>query len=179
MQAASQVTFAVRLQGDCQFCYASNGNMLITISEFVNRPPQLLPNSSILSYWIKFTADIVAGNALLVPVGNSVEELRQRQSSPQIFVETGQRAVEGFRLLSGNEAQSYRFEALSNLGDYELTGRISSVLNQENGEILIISVRVGSCRFDLTADDTGIIRVEDGDWVQFRVLELALFDENY
>jgi len=152
--------------------------MYITITAFLNKPPQSLPNTSFFGYWIEFKANIVSGYALLVPSGVSIEQLRQNPALRHISVETSQKAVENFRLLSDTEAKSYRFEALSNPGDYELTGEICDLNTQENGKIASARVRVESCIFWLTADDISPIKVEEGTWVQFRVLELFLFDEN-
>ena len=115
---------------------------------------------------------------MLVPSGVSIEQLRQNPSLQHISVETGQTAVEDFRLLSDTEAKSYRFEALENPGDYELTGKIWDLNIQEDGKITGARVRVNSCIFGLTADDFSAMKVEEGTWVQFRVLELFLFDIN-
>ena len=136
------------------------------------------PNVSYLGHWVEFKADIVSGRALLVPSGVSIEQLRRNPSLRHISVETAQTAVENFRLLPDTEAKSYRFEALANPGDYDLTGEIWDLDIQEDGEITHARVRVESCIFWLTADDFSPIKVEEGAWVRFRVSELFLFDEN-
>lgn len=156
--------------------------MYITITDFLNKPPRPLPNamhpSPWFAHWIKFQSDIVSGCALLVPAGISIEQLRQNPTLRHIAVETGQTAVESFRLLPDTEAKSYRFEALTNPGDYDLTGEVCDLYTQEEGQITGARVRVESCLFWLTASDFGPIRVEEGTWVQFRALELFLYDEN-
>lgn len=155
--------------------------MHITITEFLNKPPHSPPTASLdplIAHWIKFKADIVTGCALLVPSGVSIEQMRQNPALRHIFVETDQTAVENFRLLSDTEAKSYRFEALKNPGDYDLTGEICGIHVQEDGKISDARVRVESCIFWLTADDFSPIKFEEDTWVQFRVLELYLFDEN-
>ncbi len=155
--------------------------MQITITEFLNRPPHSLPNTYLnpaIAHWINFKADIVSGCALLVPFSVSIEQFRQNPALRHIFVETDQTAVENFRLLPDTEAKSYRFEALKNPGDYDLTGEIWDLSIQEDGKISDARVRVESCIFWLTADDFSPAKFEKGTWVQFRVLELYLFDEN-
>lgn len=155
--------------------------MYITITEFLNKPPHLVPNTLLSPYfahWIKFKADIVSGCALLVPSGVNLEQLRQNPALRHISVETSQTAVENFRLLSDTDAKSYQFEALTNAGDYDLTGEIWDVNIQEDGKVVGARARVGSCMFWLTADDVRPMKVEEGTWVQFRVLGLFLYDEN-
>lgn len=157
--------------------------MHITIHKFEDRPPQQLPtwylSTPSFGYWISFKADIVSGTALLVPSSNGIEEIRLRPSPREISVETGAKAYENFRLLQEAEPQVYRFEPLPSLGDYDLTGRVSQVYTDDEGHIWAMHVWVGSCRFDFSSEHLSGVGVEEDVWVQFRVRELELFDENY
>ena len=157
--------------------------MHIAILKFEARPPQQLPtwylSAPILGYWISFKADIVSGSALLVPSSNGIEEIRRCPAPQEISVETGVKAYENFRLLQEAEPQVYRFEPLPSLGDYDLTGRISQVYTDDEGRVWAMHVWVGSCRFDFSSEHLNGDEVEEGAWVQFRVRELELFDENY
>ena len=157
-------------------------NMYITITDFLDKPPRPLPDATHanpwFAHWIKFQSDIVSGCALLVPSGVSIEQLRQNPALRHISVETSQRAVKDFRLLPNTEAKSYQFEALTNPGDYDLTGEIWDLDVQEDGKIAGARVRGESCIFWLTANDFSLVRVEEGTWVRFRTLELFLHDEN-
>jgi len=154
--------------------------MWITITEFEDRPPQLLPGCSIAieGYWIKFRADIVSGHALLVPANSDIEELRRGPSPAYISVETSQKAVLNFRLLDEGEDHSYRFEPLRNPGDYGLRGRVSNVTVLEDRTLYAVYVVVGTCGFDLDPQEVGIESIGEGVWVQFQVSQLELFDEN-
>lgn len=154
--------------------------MWITITEIEDRPPQLLPGCSIAieGYWVRFQADIVSGRALLVPANSDIEELRRGPSPPHISVETSQKAILNFRLLDETEDHDHRFEPLRNPGDYGLRGRVSNVTVLDDGALWAIYVIVGTCGFDLDPQEIGIERIEEGAWVQFQALELALFDIN-
>ena len=157
--------------------------MHIAILKFEDRPPQPLPTGylsvPILGYWISFKADVVSGSALLILAGSSIDEIRNRPAPQEISVETGVKSYENFRLLEDTEPQVYSFEPLPTLGDYELTGQISQVHTDGEGKVFAVNVRVDSCRFDFSRDYLNGVEVEEGAWVQFRVRELELFDENY
>ena len=158
--------------------YCGKG-MWITITEFEDRSPQLLPGSSvpIEGYWIKFQADIVSGRTLLVPAGSGIEELHRGLSLPHISVETSQKAVLNFRLLDETEDHDYRFEPLQYPGDYGLRGRVSNIWVLDDGTLWAVYVIVGTCGFDISPEEVGINTVQEGVWVQFQVLQLE-FDEN-
>jgi hypothetical protein len=156
--------------------------MHIAILKFEDRPPQPLPTwhlgAPILGYWIGFKADNVSGSALLVPAGSGVEEIRRHPSPQEIFVETGAKAYENFRLLEDSEPQDDSFEPLPSPGDYEVTGDIIAVYIEDNGEVESIRIIVGSCPFDLNTQYLNGVSVEEGTRVHFRVRELELFDMN-
>ena len=154
--------------------------MHIAILKFEDRPPQQLPtrylDTPILGYWIKFNADIVSGSALLA--GDEVEEICRSPLPQEIFVETGAKAYENFRLLEESEPHGDSFVPLPNPGDYEVTGEVIAVYNEDNGEVGSIRVIVGSCPFDLNNEYLNGVSVEEGTRVHFRVRELELFDMN-
>ncbi|MGI4790710.1 MAG: hypothetical protein ACRYFS_17915 [Janthinobacterium lividum] len=161
--------------------------MHITIHTFEDRAPQPQPDnflnlsfmniSRTRGYWITFESDIVSGSALLVASG-SVNEIRNRPLPQYISVETSVKAYENLRLLDDAEPHIYRFEPLPNPGDYDLIGKISQIYTND-GELWAMDVWVGACEFGFSKEQLNGVEVEKGAWVQFRVRELELFDENY
>lgn len=161
--------------------------MNITIHTFENRAPQpqlsdfsnlsFMNISRTLGYWITFESDIVSGSAVLIASG-SVNEIRNRPIPQHISVETGVKAYENFRLLDDSELCVSRSEPLPKPGDYDLVGKISQIYTND-GQLWAVDVSVGSSKFDLSKEDLNGTEVEEGAWVQFRVRELKLFDENY
>lgn len=157
--------------------------MHIAIVKFEDRPPLQLPtrylSTPAFGHWISFKADIVSGSAVLVPAGTSIDEIRSHASPQELSVETGVKAYEDFRLLPETEPHVYWFKPLSTPGDYDLIGRVRQVFTYDDGQLSCINVWVGSCRFDFSKEHLNGVEVEEGAWVQFRVRELELFDENY
>ncbi len=153
----------------------------IVIHKFEDSSPHWFATKYSLTecYWVRFESEIISGSAILFPCGNGIEELRSRPSPQSIVAETGVKAYEDFRLLADTETYAERSEPLPNPGDYELTGRVWRVMTDEDGEIFSVKVFIGSLDFDLNKSDLAGIDVEEGAWVRFRVLELALYDANY
>ncbi len=153
----------------------------IAIHEFEDRPPHRIATRYSLTegYWVRFESEVISGSAILFPAGNGIEELRNRPSPQSIVAEISVKAYEDFCLLADNEVHTEHSKPLPNPGDYELTGKIWYVVTDEKGKIFSVKIFIGSLGFDLSKDDVAGAKVEEGAWVRFQVLELALYDVNY
>ena len=125
-------------------------------------------------YLIKFRSDLTCGYALLVADHSVSPALRGRE----IGVETTQRDVIEVRRLLPEEPRAYRLTPQPEAGDYEAVGNIDAETLDGGDGFDSLYVSVGDARFVWTTQDISRCVIKPGDWIDFKVIGLTLWDTN-
>jgi hypothetical protein len=128
-------------------------------------------------YWVHFKSDIMTGEALFFPSKYFWED------PMPLYVEVDQREIQGFKILSSAVEHDYQVDALPHRGDYKVTGQVSFfVINEDDSGHSIgvctdsYTCSIGSFAFCLSSEEIGQLEIEKGDWVEFILIGLSLWD---
>ncbi len=154
--------------------------MQIRVDSVLNNEQCLVGGSpGFPAYRVHFTAAMMRGYAWLVWSGET--------PPPQgdYSVETGMEAIRGFQVVPPDMDRQASIHPLTTPGDYRVSGRVEAVWPGDDGGVSWGAyVRVGDCSFTVNSDDLSGgpdnqgLRLRKGDWVEFEVGGLSLWDEN-
>lgn len=126
----------------------------------------------VLGYWVKFIWNSIEGYAYLIPSGINKEIVLNKH----ISVETNQRQIQNFR--KKKDYLKPILKPLQNPGDYYIVGIVEMVCkNDDNQEIECVYITVEDCSFALYHEEIGTYHLKNGDFVEFVLFELELYDE--
>jgi len=140
--------------------------MKITITAIDLASERPMGNIKAPGYKVHFTSSLAVGTAVFVPARTASLEM-QGQS---FWVELNQETVENLVRLPDDSSQHPVFASTSQSGDFNVRGVITSV-------VPFITASAGDASFILASDELGDITLQEGDWVEFLVRELSLWDE--
>ena len=140
--------------------------MKITITAIDLASERPMGNIKAPGYKVQFTSSLAVGTAVFVPARTASLEM-QGQS---FWVELNQETVENLVRLPGDSSQHPVLASTSKSGDFNARGVITSV-------VPFITARADDASFILASDELGDIALQEGDWVEFLVRELSLWDE--
>lgn len=141
--------------------------MKVTITAIQDDEAVLVKGTSALGHRGKFGCPLVTGEAVFIPARGFERNLRVGNV---ISVETAHESVSNFRVV---DEQSDMMQALDQAGDYAVRGRIT--LQAPQGRI---TVAVRGFTFRLDRSELNGQTLSIGQYVQFNLHGLALWDEN-
>jgi hypothetical protein len=145
----------------------------ITVTDLEVESARLMGNIRALGYRVTFTSSLATGTATFVPAGTASADLE----GTTCWVEINQETIENFTLLSSANRYEPRLTALPESGDFEVVGKITSIVRGDGTEsVAILTISVADASFTLTSDDVGS-GYREGDFVTFIARDVSLWDE--
>jgi hypothetical protein len=145
--------------------------MIITIKH-INIAQVAEHEHGLTMYQVEFESEVTSGQTLLHSHADPCSLL----PGSQISVETSQSKVVDFHVLSNpNQLHTGRLTPLGTDNDYEVVGLVAVLYD----EVFHVDVEPGSCSFAIGFEEISPTSVAEGNWVEFKVIGLELWDEHF
>ena len=130
-------------------------------------------NKDIFGYWIKFLWGSVEGYAYYFPPVNEDNVILNKITS----VETAQKHIRDLKILDNEKNLKSSIKIINNFGDYIFVGIVENVCRDDFNEYFVADIKVDDCFICITVEDTFGCDLVVGDFVEFILEELSLYDE--
>lgn len=148
--------------------------MQITITAILAETAVPIRFTSIDGFWVNFTAEHIVGSAIFVPYNSENISALIGQT---FFVELNHERIINFQC-HRNDFIKCSIIPLAEIGNYKVTGKVTSVVFVDNGKTALIDLKVGDANFTIDSNEIMNQIPQVGEIVSFDLIELSLWDEN-
>jgi hypothetical protein len=137
-----------------------------------------LGETEVIAYWIKFCNEVLNSEAFLIPYSNDIKQIENET----ISVETSQSAIQNLRKIYDEPLFEPTIKRLKD-DKYRIVGKVNFVLHEdyedEESAVVLVDVDVSGITFSIEQCETDISNLNVGEWVEFQLEGLLLFDAGY
>jgi len=135
-----------------------------------------LGETKVIAYWIRFCNETLNGEAFIIPYGNDVKRLENKT----ISVETSQNAIQNLKKVYDESIFKPLIKRLED-NRYIIVGKVNFVLHEVNADedsaVVLVDVDVSGITFTIEQCEEDISKLNIGDWIEFKLEGLLLFDD--